>query len=103
MANAAIVDGRKLEEYCPHHQRGRNKARVFASVGIGQADSGVLREAPLAAARNSEAVQGGPSVYGQRYAVDFDLVRQSRNVRVRSTWIVRIADDLPRLTSCYVL
>ena len=24
-------------------------------------------------------------------------------MRIRSTWIVRIGDDLPRLTSCYVL
>jgi hypothetical protein len=24
-------------------------------------------------------------------------------VRVRSTWIVRIGEDVPRLTSCYVL
>jgi len=101
----AVVDRRKLEEYClnPHHPRGRNKARVFASVGIGQADSEVLREALLAAARNSEAVRGGPSPYGQRYRVDFDLVRPAGTVRVRSTWIVRIGEDLPRLTSCFVL
>jgi len=101
----AIVDRRKLEDYClnPHHPRGRNKARVFASVGIGQADAEVLREALLAAARNSEAVRGGPSAYGQRYMVDFDLVRPARTVRVRSTWIVRTGEDLPQLTSCFVL
>jgi len=101
----AIVDRRKLEEYClnPHHPRGRNKARVFASVGIGQADSEVLREALLLAARSSEAERGGPSPYGQRYTVDFDLVRPVRRVRVRSTWIVRVGEDLPRLTSCFVL
>jgi len=101
----AIVDRRKLEEYCltPHHPRGRNKARVFASVGIGQADSDVLREALLAAARDAEAVRGASSPYGQRYLVDFDLVRPARTVRVRSTWIVRIGEDFPRLTSCFVL
>jgi hypothetical protein len=37
------------------------------------------------------------------YVVDFDLVRQSRTVRIRGAWIVRIGEDLPRLTSCYVL
>ena len=101
----AIVDRRKLEAYClnPHHPRGRNKARVFASVGISQADSDLLTEALLAAARDSEAERGGPSPYGQRYTVDFDLVRPVRTVRVRSTWIVRIGEDLPRLTSCFVL
>src|SRR5437879_4881814 len=101
----AIVDSRKLEGYClnTHHSRGRNKARVFASVGIHQADAEMLREALLSAARKEEALPGIANPYGQRYIVDFDLVRQARTVRVRSTWIVRIADDLPRLTSCYVL
>jgi len=73
----AIVDRYKLEEYClnPRHPRGRNKARVFASVGIGPADAEVLQEALLAA----EAVRGGPSAYGERYMIDFDLVRLARN------------------------
>jgi hypothetical protein len=101
----AIVDSRKLEGYClnPHHSRGRNKARVFASVGIGQAEAEVLRGALLWAASNEEARPGVANQYGQRYIVDFDLVRQSGGVRIRSTWIVRIGEDLPRLTSCYVL
>jgi hypothetical protein len=101
----AIVDRRKLEEYClnPHHPRGRNKARVFASTGIAQTDAEEVREALLAAARSAEAVRGGPSAYGERYIIDFDLVRQAGTVRVRSTWIVRTGEDLPRLTSCFVL
>ena len=101
----AVIDFRKLQEYClnPHHSRGRNKARVFASVGIGQADAELLREALLAAAVKSEAHPGVANPYGQRYIVDFDLVRQGRTVTIRSTWIVRIGEDLPRLTTCYVL
>ena len=101
----AIVDIRKLEEYClnTRHSRGRNKARVFASVGIHPADAQMLREAVLTAARNSEAQPRTASPYGQRYIVDFDLRRPTRTVRIRSTWIVRIGEDVPRLTSCYVL
>ena len=100
----AIVDRRKLQEYCLNtdHPRGRNKARVFASFGIRQADAEILREALLGAARDADARPGIANPYGQRYMVDFDLVRQARTVRVRSTWIVRIGEDLPRLTSCYV-
>ena len=101
----AIIDARKLQEYCLNtdHPRGRNKARVFASVGIRQAQAEELREAILAAAENSEARLGSATPHGQRYVVDFDLVRQGRAVTVRSTWIVRIGEDFPRLTSCYVL
>ncbi|MBI5085488.1 MAG: hypothetical protein HZB13_12925, partial [Acidobacteria bacterium] len=97
----AIVEIRKLLEYClnSQHPRGRNKARVFASVGIREADAEELRSALLAAAKDTNAEIGIANVYGQRYILDFDLVRQGRTVRIRSTWIVRVGDDLPRLTS----
>jgi hypothetical protein len=87
----AIVDIRKLLDYClnSQHPRGRNKARVFASVGIRESEA--------------EAELGVANVYGQRYVVDFDFFRQGRAVRIRTTWIVRSEDGLPRLTSCYVL
>jgi hypothetical protein len=47
----AIVEIRKLREYClnPQHPRGRNKARVFASVGIREADAEELRTTLVAA------------------------------------------------------
>ena len=101
----AIVDIRKLQGYCLNslHSRGRSKARVFASIGIREADADELRTALLAAASDAEARLGVANPYGQRYIVDLDLVRQGRTVRVRSTWIVRIGEDFPRLTSCYVL
>ena len=101
----AVVDIRKLQAYClnSQHPRGRNKARVFASVGILETDAEELRTALLAAAGNTGARLGTANVYGQRYIVDFDLVRQGRTIRIRSTWIVRIGEDLPRMTSCYVL
>ena len=101
----AIVDSWKLQGYClnPRHPRGRHKARVFASFGIREADAEELRTALLAAASNEEGRLGVPSPYGLRYILDFDRVRQSRTLKVRSTWIVRIGEDLPRLTSCYVL
>ena len=101
----AIVDSRKLGGYWLNlqHSRGRNKARVFASVGIRLADAEVLRDALRSAAINAEARMGAANQCRHRYIVDFDLVRHARTVRVRSTWIVRIGEDLPRLTSCYVL
>ena len=101
----AIVDIRKLREYClnSQHPRGRNKARVFAAVGIRDSDAEELREALGAAARDGEATYGTVNPYGQRYVVDFDFVRLGRTVRIRSTWIVRTGEELPRLTSCYVL
>ena len=101
----AVVEIEKLRSYClnPHHPRGRNKARVFASVGIREGDAGELRTDLLRAASDAEATTGVLNEYGQRYVIDFELVRQSRTVRIRSTWIVLTGQDLPRLTTCYVL
>jgi len=100
----AVVDVQKLRVYClnPQHPRGRNKARVFAAVGIRQEDADDLRAALLAAARNADARVGVPSPYGQRYILDFDWLRANRAVRIRSTWMVRTGENLPRLTICII-
>ena len=100
----AIVDIRKLKDYClnPHHSRGRNKARVFASLGIREGDANELR-ALLKAAAEGEARLGMWNQYGQRYVIDFDLVCRGKSARIRSTWIILTGQDLPRLTTCYVL
>jgi hypothetical protein len=47
----AIVDIRKLKAYCLNlrHRHDRNKARVFASVGIQESDAEELRTALLLA------------------------------------------------------
>ena len=101
----AIVDIQKLRGYClnPHHTRGRNKARVFAAAGIREDDAEELRAALLWAAANAEARLGVMDLYGQRYSIDFELMRHDRAVKIRSTWIVLNGQDLPRLTTCYVL
>jgi hypothetical protein len=64
----ALVDIQKLRGYClnPEHPRGRNKARVFAAVGIRQQDAEELRAALLAAAISAEARQGKSTLYGWR-------------------------------------
>lgn len=103
---SAIVDLAKLRDYClnPAHPRGRHKARVFTStLGLRPADAGFLREELLRAAREGSATPGGGDEYGERYTVDFELTRGDRQATVRSTWIIRGSDSVPRLTSCFIL
>jgi hypothetical protein len=102
----AIVDIAKLRDYClsPVHSRGRHKARVFAStLGLSPADAEFLREEVLRAAREGDAIAGEGDKYGQRFAIDFELVRRGRRAAVRSAWIIRRGETSPRFTSCYVL
>jgi len=102
----AVVEIAKLRDYClnPEHLRGRHKARVFsAALGLTTDDAAELRDALLAAARIEDALATDQDQYGQRYVVDFTMVREGRRARIRSSWIVRTGEDHPRMTSCHVL
>jgi hypothetical protein len=66
----AIVDIEKLRDYwlSPVHPRGRHKARVFAAaLGVTVDEAEVLRDALLAAAKETEARAADSDEYGQRY------------------------------------
>lgn len=101
----AVVDFEKLQSYClnPQHPRGRHKARVFAASGIFQKDAELLRRAILDAAHHGEADPGVPSIYGPRFVLDFDFHHRGRTTRLRTAWLIRAGEDLPRMTTCYVL
>lgn len=103
---AAVLDVRKLSDYCldPSHRRGRNKARVFrAALGITREDAGWLKAAILEALANTQAFEDEADEYGSRWHVDVLLTRQDKRAMVRTTWIFRAGDSLPRFVSCWVL
>jgi hypothetical protein len=106
-ADRAVVDLRKLAEYClsDDHLRGRHKARAFRSaLGITAIHASWLREQLLQAAADSDAaVATEADSFGRRYVLDFKLDGPRGVARVRSCWIVRGGEDFSRLTSCYVL
>ena len=101
----AIVDPRKLREYClnPHNARGKHKARVFAAVlGITAAEASQLRAKLLEIARTGDAEIGELDLYGQRYTIDFEMETAVGKATVRSGWIILHGKPVPRLTTCYV-
>ena len=105
-AENAIVEVRKLRDYClsPDHPRGRHKARVFASaLGLTAEDAEEVREALLSAALSGEADPAQEDEFGKRYVLDFEMKTGAGTATVRSGWIVRRGEDVPRLTSCFVL
>ena len=102
----AVVEIAKLRDYClnPSHPRGRHKARIFAAVlGFAQTDAEFLRLELLRAAREATATEGDSDEHGERYIVDFELIRNDRGAAVRSAWIIRRVEGFPRLTSWFVL
>ena len=105
-AQGAIVEHRKLRDYVlnPFHPRGRHKARVFASaLGIFQSDAEFLRQWLLQSALIGDAVRRESDEYGHRYVLDLECVRGDRRAVVRSSWIVLVDEEFPRLTTCFVL
>jgi len=67
-------------------------------------DAGELREILLSAATvNNEVSMTSADKYGCRYSLDVIVTWASREVLVRSAWIIKTGEDFPRLVSCYVL
>jgi hypothetical protein len=92
-AGRAFVDREKLREYCLNreHQRGRHKARVFASaLGLTADDVEQLRDALLVAAQSDNAVATLRDEFGQGYVIDFTMTTTFRRANIRSTWIVPV-------------
>ena len=102
----AVIDRRKLTDYVlsPQHDDGRHKAKLFKEVlGINLESMDLLQDALTEAAATGEAAPGRVDRYGQRVLVDFDFKGPGGQALVRSVWIVRLGERLPRLVTCYIL
>jgi hypothetical protein len=105
-AEAAFVDINKLINYSlnAQHHRGRHKAKLFSSIlGLMAADAEELQVILLSAAQHYEATPQPPTEYGERYIIDFPLTRNQNAATIRSSWIIRLNENFPRLTSCYII
>jgi hypothetical protein len=95
-AENAVVDIRKLRDYClnSEHDDGKHKARLFSSIlGMTADNAEELRQVRL----------GRQDEFGQRYTLDFTIEWQNRSATLRSGWIIEHGSEIPRLTTCYPL
>ena len=105
-AERAIIDIRKLRDYClnPLHDEGQHKARLFATIlGMTADDAEDLRDLLLEAVTTHEAHLRRRNTYRQCYTVDCHVVWQGKQAMIRSGWIIEHHTDVPRLTTCYPL
>lgn len=101
----AVVDITKLSEYClsAKHFRGRHKARVFASaLSMAETDAKQLREALLLAAKTEDAEISTSDKYGIRYIIDSVVRYKYKSANLRSIWIIRSDEEVPRFVTCYI-
>jgi hypothetical protein len=105
-SDRAVLDIRKIEDYCLNapHPRGRHKARVFRkALELQRADASWLRGVLLDAARSNEARQLEADMWGSHWRIDVTVERHARTVVVRTIWIVRTGEKMPRFVTCWVL
>jgi hypothetical protein len=102
----AIIDRRKIVDYCLSavHEDGQHKAHLFASIlGVTVENADRLIDALIEAAAVREATVGKLDAYGQRYSIDFDFTGPAGAATIRSAWIVRSDETVPRLVTCYII
>ena len=101
-ADRAVVDPRKLVDYClsPLHPVGKHKATVFqAALGLKAANADLLRHRLLRAAIEGEAVFERSDEFGARYRLGFVMDTPAGQALIRSAWMIRSGEDFPRLTT----
>ncbi len=105
-AEYAIVDIRKLRDYClnSEHDKGQHKARLFSTIlGMTADNAEELRQILLEVVKTHSARLGRRDEYGQRYTLDFEIKWQDKSATLRSGWIIEHDSDMPKLTTCYPL
>ena len=56
----------------------------------------------LTAARTTQPALASADAFGQRYVLDVEVAGSTGLVTVRSIWIVRVKEDVPRPVTCYI-
>jgi hypothetical protein len=98
----AIIDPRKIIEYCLNleHDDGKRKAKLLLETcGLELKDADKLLQALRAAAAYGEADRA----YHQRLMVDFELDGPTGKLPLRSAWIIRPDESIPRFVTCLQL
>lgn len=98
-AEEAVIDIHKLIDYGLNLDppEGRHKARVFKVALVLEVEK--VEELEMALL---EAVQSQPAIptkrhpYGQKYLIDFMMSHGDKQVLVRSAWLVREEEGVPR-------
>jgi hypothetical protein len=105
-AREATIPTAKLISYAldPSHERGRHKARVFASaLGITAGDRRYLHDQILAKLSGGEVRSTRITSFGIAYEVIVMIDGlNGRTVPVVTTWLLASTNAAPRLTSIWV-
>lgn len=103
-ASRATIDAAKIRDYLLSdiHPVGRFKAAFFSALGYSSGGWELLRDNLLTLARTAPATLGKPSPFGQTFEVDGMLTGPlGRSAEVRTVWIIRASEDVPRFVTAF--
>jgi hypothetical protein len=103
-ADRAAIDASKILGYLlsDTHPIGRFKAAFFGALGYSDENWTLLRDDLLMLARTAPAVAGKASPFGQIFQVDGKLIGPlGRSAEVRTVWIIKTSEDIPRFVTAY--
>lgn len=103
-ADRAIIGERKLRDYVlnPDHPVGGHKARVIlAATGLGRGDHGDVADQVRRGILANGAERIGSIPYGVRFRVTMTLTGARGTLRIRTGWLYRSGEDVPRLATLY--
>ena len=102
----AVISDEKLRDYSlnPNHPFGKHKAKVFEKrLGIVQKDWEHLKTLILDNIAVCECIESITLEFGRSFIVDIILFNFEKQAKVRTSWIIKNGELMPRLTSCYVI
>lgn len=102
---SAIIDIEKLTEYCLNefHPKGKHKARLFKSVlNISIENADYLKDLIIKGICEYPAIEQETDEFGKRFTVDISIRKNTEIIILRTNWIIKINEQIPRLTSCFI-
>lgn len=73
------------------------------ALGLVAADADWLRCVLLDSVQTADAVELDADIHGRRWRVDVSVSRHGRQAVVRTLWIVRTGEQVPRFVTCWVV
>lgn len=100
----AIIDIEKLRDYCLNlnHPVGRHKAVYSKKTDLTSDDADELQGIIAERIRLSEYKETFSGEYGKRFYIDITIDRFNKVETVRTLWILKRDETIPRFVSCYV-
>lgn len=100
-AEDAIIPVGKLRDYplSFEHPVGRSKAGFFQRLGFRREEWHTLESALRSQLISGTVMEQPPTRYGRRFVVTGQLQGPARVTTIRTVWIIRQGEDIPRFVT----